>query len=204
MKKVLIFLLAFSALKVESVKVDCEFWFHPYHGYECKVKSLVISTQSNREVTEVSGAHKSAKVNADVKSFEVEKQTVKFFPQLSKIFSGLEIVKVLNSSLSEVKNSDLKQFGGKLKDLQLPENQIEILQGNLFEFNPNLEWISFSNNKLRQIDDGVFNGLTKLKTLHLRKNPCIDEAARNDRNEVLKVTKSAEKKCKTATAAKGA
>jgi len=58
--------------------------------------------------------------------------------------------------------------------LWLYGNNLEILEENLFEFNPNLELIELGSNKIAHIDPKVFDNLIKLKSLNLVSNKCID------------------------------
>jgi hypothetical protein len=58
--------------------------------------------------------------------------------------------------------------------VDLHNNDIDILEDGLFEFNPNLEVISFTYNKIFHIGSRVFEILTKLHTLNLNENICTE------------------------------
>lgn len=95
----------------------------------------------------------------------------------------------------EISGSDLQQFGGKLKNLWLGDNTIQLLRADLFNNNPNMEIINFWNNNLKHIDEGTFGGLSKLRQLELHgNNPCICEKAYS-RSDVKALITEAERKC---------
>lgn len=75
---------------------------------------------------------------------------------------------------------------------------IEKLDSNLFESNKNLEEITIYNSKITRIDHGTFDGLAKLKTLWLTKNPCTSDSdkAENNKAGVLRLIQLLEFKCK--------
>ena len=61
--------------------------------------------------------------------------------------------------------------------LEIPENNLQIIEGNLFEFNQKLEYVDFDYNKLGRVGDGLLIGLVKLNVAHFRSNSCIREQA---------------------------
>jgi len=77
----------------------------------------------------------------------------------------------------------------------LSSNDVEILEENLFEFNPLLREISFMYNKISHIDPNVFDKLTILKSLFLQYNTCIDMNASSNQTEVQNVIKTVKTQC---------
>lgn len=53
-------------------------------------------------------------------------------------------------------------------------NQLESLEGNLFEHNPNLRYVSFSTNRLTNVGHGLLDNLPLLEQARFIRNPCID------------------------------
>ena len=81
----------------------------------------------------------------------------------------------------------------KLIYLSLHQNNIEIIEDGLFDFNPNLEVITLSNNRISHIDQFVFDNLVKLAYLGFDANPCINMEARASQamvRDIVKITKS--------------
>jgi len=81
---------------------------------------------------------------------------------------------VERSELKEITQNDLKVFP-KLKHLWLIKNEIEVLEENLFKFNPNLIYININDNKVKEVYDSAFGGLNILKRLYLNNNICIND-----------------------------
>lgn len=97
--------------------------------------------------------------------------------------------------LKEIHQSDLKFFP-RLKCLELYHNEIEILEEGLFKFNPELEMIWLSSNRIFHIDPEVFDGLLgKLSYLSLDTNDCISSYVSNDTEEVRELVINATRKC---------
>lgn len=197
MKVLILSLIALSLLSrnLEGVELFCEFKNSDF-GYMCNVKYLNITSKDDRTITNVTGNHEGGKSNNDIKFFSSQQHNVHFFPfDLAKYFNNLEIVQIKAANSFKIHNSDLQQFGGKLKQLWLEENSIEILQDGLFKFNSNLEGIDLNTNKINKIERGTFSGLEKLTTLYLHGgNPCIDKYAFR-RNDVINLISDAEYKC---------
>lgn len=202
MRVLILCLIAICGLSkyVESASVFCEFKESSSYGYECEVKYLTITSKEDRTITEAIGYHASGKNNRDVKYFHSINHIVKFFPLgLATIFNNLENVYIHISQLSEIHSSDLKQFGDKLKKLWLTYNAIEVLESDLFQYNPNLNYIDFISSKIKHIDDGTFRGLEQLSQLYLNGGlPCIDKGA-TTRSDVITLITEAEIKCKDYT-----
>jgi hypothetical protein len=89
----------------------------------------------------------------------------KFFPDLNQIA-------IVNSKLKAISKSDLIPFKN-LTDLILYQNQIEVLENDLFERNLLLKMIDFESNKLQYIGENTLTPLTKLESADFELNPCI-------------------------------
>lgn len=92
----------------------------------------------------------------------------------------------------------MKQIGDKLKGLFLYVNLIEVIEGDLFEFNPNLENIQMDRNKIARIGLGAFDGLNKLHSIDLGPNPCVpadkNDGTVKDRTNALQLIQNVETK----------
>lgn len=190
------FLLLISlAVLIDGVVVFCDFKNGSAYGYQCHVKYLQIKSKLDRTITDVAGDHLSGKSNDDVKFFNCVNHVVKYYPlNLTNTFKNLETVSIYNATLSEIHAEDLQQFGGKLKKFWNQYNVIEVLEADLFKFTPNVELVSFSSNKIKHVDDGVFRDLKKLSALYLGGNLCNYTA--NNRTSVLDLVPKIEGTCK--------
>lgn len=185
---------------VESVTVDCDFMVDIDYGYKCFVKSYIMSYAGDRIINKVTGDHQKGKSNRDVLYFDSRHIVIYLFPHgLTTIFDNLETIFLETAQINEIHSSDLRQFGAKLKNFWMSNNQIESLEADLFQYNKNLQWISFYGNKLRQIDNGTFRGLEELNILRIdHGNPCVESYAQS-RSAVIALIDEAEYKCKDHT-----
>lgn len=81
-----------------------------------------------------------------------------------------------------MKQFDMKPFTN-LRQIFCYATQIQELESNLFEFNPDIEYINIYNNeKLRSVGVNLFENLTNLKMIDFHYNNCIDKFV-NSRSE---------------------
>lgn len=81
----------------------------------------------------------------------------------------------------------------------MPHNKIEVLERDLFAFNPKLEEITFINNPIRLIYPTIFDNLENLCGLRLsslsRPIWSRDVANKNDRSGLLNLVKDIRENC---------
>lgn len=157
---------------------------------------LNITSPELVEIISASGNHKKDKTNADVVGIKsiLSDKNIKFFPKgLEKIFKFLKVISIRFGRLNQIHQSDLKPFP-LLEILDLHENDILVIEYDLFDFNPNLKeiWIS---NKIKHVDVGAFDSLNNLVNLYLFNIKCIDTNATNNRSAVMKLIETAENSC---------
>lgn len=107
-------------------------------------------------------------------------------------FPSIVALHINHSSLKKVSRDYFKGFFA-LKELFMMNNQIVCLPGNLFDYMPNLEIVSFKGNKIKFIDEEIINSLKKLKYFDLTGNANIDlkfDAIQNKGNVDLAQLKS--------------
>jgi hypothetical protein len=186
------------------VDVNCdydyyEFFYFLKSAYRCTVtNTLNIYSQDSAIVESTNGAHKSEKTNDDVLIFYSDNKTTQYFPKnLDKIFKNLKGILIQNGRLKEIHQSDLEPFPN-LVEFYSNFNDIEILEEELFKFNPSLQAISFYHNKIFHIDSKAFNSLNSLKYLWLDDNNCIDKNAKDDLNSVKNIINQTKSMCNSA------
>lgn len=130
--------------------------------------------ERNTTVRSIIGKHVSSETNLNVQGIHIigaahlPKNIDTFFPNLI----GLSA----EQHLKEITQSDLKSFP-KLKHLWLGRNQLEVIQKDLFEFNPELMYICLRQNFIKEIYANVFDSLKSLRILELDRNDCINDNA---------------------------
>ncbi|XP_070490736.1 uncharacterized protein [Chironomus tepperi] len=173
----------------QSIRIDCQYSFHHYDVmgsiYQCRVDSYFsISTRESAKIDMVSGVHAHIHNNNDVTGFVADHKSLRYFPQgLDIHYKNLQLIRIRFTSIHEVSQEDFKPFVN-LKELDMHENKITVLEDGLFDYNPKLVFVSFSKNQIYRIGSTVFDNLSNLKYLYLTHNECIDEFANNDRDLV--------------------
>ncbi|CAG9810515.1 unnamed protein product [Chironomus riparius] len=121
-----------------------------------------------------------------------------YFPRgLSKVFPNLKGIQLYKTGLKEVHQHDLIDFPNLL-NLFLHGNQLEVLEKGLFDFNPLVQELYLSYNKISYIDFDAFAKLTKLSSLVLNGNLCINLSAVNTPSNVGNVVATAKAQCTSA------
>lgn len=182
MKIFIIFAVAISvAVQSSGIKIDCffdnELLFDELKvSYSCTVKEL-LTTATDRNVSEISGAHIPNHANSDITQLYIIKQNMEYFPRgFTNFFEKIVAIHAGTNRLKYLEKSDLKEFAN-IRYLYLYSNLLEVLSSDLFQNNEALEYISFYNNRLKHIGSKVLLPLKKLRTAYFNKNICIDKQA---------------------------
>lgn len=100
-----------------------------------------------------------------------------YFPsELNKFFPNLEVIKIWDSKLKFIDNFDMRWLS-KLRILNLEDNQIEVLQPELFNHNAQLTELHLKKNKLKFIGARILVPLTRLEIANFMENICVDSSA---------------------------
>lgn len=124
----------------------------------------------------------------EMKSFYIYQSPLcNFIPTgITNYFKNLTILVVAHTGLKSVTKEDLQPFK-HLRGLYLDNNQLEFLEEDLFMFNPRLQEINFSKNKLKYIAYNVLDSLAFLKKADFLKNRGINIGATGlEQIEILK------------------
>lgn len=112
-----------------------------------------------------------------------------YFPKhLEIFFAHLRILEFQNCGLRELTQNDLKAFP-ELASLNLDRNLLQILEKDLFKFNPKLQGITINTNFIKYIDANIIDHLNDLTVINLLENDCLT-AMGGDRAEIKKNIKS--------------
>lgn len=131
----------------------------------------------------------------DFRQFYIEHRDAIYFPgNLDQVFTNLEVVVLWDSKVKFVDNFDLRWLTN-LKILSMPDNQIEVLQSDLFFYNTLLTEVHLQNNKLKFLGARIFVPLMRLRILNLRDNICVDERADSPATLEVLLRKSLDEKC---------
>lgn len=122
--------------------------------------------------------------------------TLECFPRgFASVFPNILAIGFYHTKIREISKDDLKEFGGQLKYFRIGKSKIEKIDGDTFLFNYNLQTIALDRNFIAAIDYKAFTQLSKLKSLWLLGNLCLDESA-NNRLDVIKLISEIKEKIK--------
>lgn len=113
------------------------------------------------------------------------RNSVKFWPaDIKKKFPKIVQFEIMRSGLTHLEREDMRQFGDDLIQVNFDGNLLTALEGDVFEFNLNLEYIGLHHNPLKFIDPQFFQNflkLRKLKWVEIQNSDCINQASRAPR-----------------------
>lgn len=182
---ILILLLA-TAVSTDCACFDCDFiYIKLMIGgiYKCKARNVNVKL-ANEALTDVNGMHKVNKTTEDVQILIFENQVCHYLPTgIDLHFPKVYHFDVRNSGLKAVTSEQMRMFP-LLKHLYIRNNPIEVLPDHLFSHNPFLEFINLNDNRIKQVGVGIFEPLTRLVSLSIERNDCIDGYAMEE--ETLK------------------
>ena len=134
----------------------------------CTITNLNI-TSPNRKITSVNG--KTATNQHE--GFYVQSQNVHYLPtEISSFFLNVKSFRVSFSKLKEISKNDLKAFTN-LMELSLSGNDLEKLDGDLFEHNRKLEYLNLDYNKLKHVGEELLRNIN-LNQAHFSYCGCIN------------------------------
>lgn len=166
------------------------------YGYTSSPRMSGVTSFENPEVTDIVGDHKEGRTDDDVQFFASFGTGFRSIPlKLTDFYKNLEGISITISQIKKITKNDLTQFGNKLTRFYFRQNEhFEVIEADLFEGTPNLARISFYYGKIKYVEKGAFDKLTKLEYLSFEHNPCISEVAET-REEVLALIPKIEANC---------
>ena len=184
-----------------AIVLDCSFNSNTGYAiigkvYQCEVQnSLTVKSRDDLVIESAKGAHASLKTIDDVISFQAYNKGVEFFPRgLEKVFKSLRSIYIHFSKIQEVNQADLKPFPNLIY-FQIRESEIRFIEDGTFDFNPNLEVIWLTGNKIFHFDLNVFKNLIKISYLGLKSNVCMNTEASGNLVEAKALIESVKVKC---------
>lgn len=171
-------LFATNCKTTNAIALDCSYVNVPHSIvgslYTCAARVL-FDTEHIDDVLVVYGAHQGGNTNDDVHGLAINSQNMPFFPRnVESFFPNLKAFNFYNNSISNVSNNHLIPFP-KLEFLDLQENFIDSLDGNLFTGLTSLKFISFNFNEVKHIGHDI--NLPDTGSISFESNPCINQTA---------------------------
>lgn len=157
-----------------------DLWFGSVQGlegpkrnyYTCVFKNLKQFVRSEIELGKAKHSHSKGKPH--VTAVYISNSITYYIPsKISDHFKNLVALRIVGCDLRIISKDDLQPCL-LLKELLLPDNNIESLPADLFDNTPSLEVLSFSNNKIKFISNQTLTPLMRLKFADFRGNINID------------------------------
>ncbi|KAL7013756.1 hypothetical protein ACKWTF_015564 [Chironomus riparius] len=193
-------LLSLSALFNDSMSAttSCNYykadWAAAGDVYICDVQNkLLMITKESAVISSVTGDHMVSKDSSDVTGFIAKNNTVHYFPRnIANFYVNIKAIAIFHGRIKEIQQSDVKPFL-KLVELNLFNNNIEVLDDNLFDYNSKLKYVEFSYNRIFYISSKIFDVLKNLVFLKLYDNICINKASTDSINSTILINEVKEK-----------
>lgn len=108
-----------------------------------------------------------------ISTLRISDTKVLFMPvKLNETFKSLKSLKIVNSSLTEVKRFDFEGLEG-IDELDLRSNQLTTLQSDTFELLYNLNYLILDDNGIKSLPSTIFSKNVKLTEISLRSNKLL-------------------------------
>lgn len=158
--------------------------------YGCKIPQGTLSiTRDSTQITSVIGTHLDGMSSQDALGLLTESNKIHFFPTgIDKFLPNLLTIEFINCHMKEIHQADLKPFD-KLKVLYLSENDIEILEDGLFDYNQELVKVNLNRNRIKIIEFDVFSYMRKLTFILVLYNPCFKPEDQKNDYELINANK---------------
>jgi hypothetical protein len=162
-------------LKCRNYNYCC--YIHVHQIYQCELVNkddfVNISpddTISNMTVVKMYGEPRDE--FGTVEGFVAKRGRMSFMPKnLDRFLRNLTTIRITEMAVQEVHQSDLRPFT-ELIHLCLSDNQIKVIEPDLFRFNSKLEAVNLSYNPIAHISPRVFDGLRQINYLNLVRIEC--------------------------------
>ncbi|CAO1301919.1 unnamed protein product [Diamesa hyperborea] len=156
----------------QGEKLNCKFKDHDYvvvgSYYTCYVNSLDNSF-NNMTIDGYTGTDKVF----DLKAIWIENTSTTYIPANFGFFSKLIAFLIQKSQLVEIKAENFLGMNN-LEYLSLQSNNLTSVPSDAFSFLPKLKIIWLDYNQIKFIGSGVFDKLTILDDVFLKRNICVD------------------------------
>ncbi|XP_070509762.1 uncharacterized protein [Chironomus tepperi] len=189
-----------SSYYTKSSHLECSYmsWTYDAVGniYICSIlNDLNILSIESAFIKTAIGDLSSSKSNDQVLGITETFNQIHFFPRgLNNVFKRLKLIEFKDCGLLEIHKTDLMPLT-RLEYLNLDNNEIQVIEDELFDLNPSMRYISFKNNKIFEVHPEVFDHLTKLRYLIMERNRCINMYANDSPSQVKQVIQKIQQSC---------
>lgn len=152
-------------------------------GKRCFISQISAQFPSNQMITSLDGQPETFYHSEDRIMFDINLRgslSVYYWPQgLGNLMPQLEAFALDTLKLRSIKKRDVEVFK-KLKMIWCRFNDLESLDSDLFEPNPDLMYANFDGNKLKFIGENIFEPTPFLQEAFFHNNNCIDSEGKSE------------------------
>ena len=175
----ILFIIGSSNGITSIIDLECIFEIRDFatvgRQYTCVVQNDLNIIEPNVTISFASGTHASNETSNSVTALWIENKNTEYLASnIGEIFPNLIALRVKDGRLKELHKDDLMSMP-KLKYLNLDNNDVAVLDDDVFEYNPQLELLWLSLNKIIKIGENLADGFKKLVSLDLTKNVCVSK-----------------------------
>lgn len=106
---------------------------------------------------------------------------------IAENFKNVKVLVIAYTGLKAITQADLRPLK-KLQNLYIDNNRLTSLDSDLFEHNPNIEYMNLASNQILTIGSSTFEPLKSLQALDFADNICYSKNAKGLENvELLKL-----------------
>lgn len=177
---------------------NCQFstsdQWHVGDVYTCQPQVNFVGT--GNAVTNVLGTHTLGKTNSQVKCLYINDQNINTLPDnINNFFPNLIVLDVSRSHLQTITADSLKPFPNLLAFVS-SINNVYSIDGDLFKYTPKLRYLAMHYTGLKQVGNGLLDGLNDLTRTDFEGNICINKSSLNP-VELQQVKQDLESNCNT-------
>jgi hypothetical protein len=175
------------AASSNAIQLNCNYIDHswPTSGtiYTCFATVGDTGNRNRSAVTGVSQNHLSGRTNVHVQGIALNDNNLHAMPSnIETFFGNLRAMQII-TKLKALTSDDLKPFP-RLEVVGFQSNELETIDGDLFQHTPLLLLVNLNDNSLTNIGSDIFTPVPLLKIVHFSRNLCTQDIA-NSTSEVL-------------------
>lgn len=160
-------------------KLVCFYGYNLVFRYMCKLTDLDIRKE-NIEVESITGSHENDKTNEDVRLLQFTSGSLVYLPKgIGKFFKNVQSLQVNDNLGTKLITRSNFENMTQLVELYFFDNQIELLNEDSFWDLPNLEIFQLQNNKIKEINDTLFDRNEKLWSVNIKSNKMLEILPKN-------------------------
>lgn len=164
--------------------------------YTCLVKvDTYITTSDSVDILTAKGTHINGSNHNSVQAIKADNSRFSYFPHgLKRIFKKLKLIWIETCQMKEIHQTDLMLYPD-LEGLYVCGNDIQVLDEDLFNYNPSLKVFSCWYCNIFHVDSKVFDNLSKLFDVWLVVNECIDKKSDGNPTSLSETIAGIKQKC---------